>query len=96
MTTIAERLVQIANSNAREGNDQIEAFEDAYASYLINALDTMAEQGIPPMYRPKLVALYNAAWDSEYSLAERTSKPTYGSQEWAETRGDDLGESPDY
>lgn len=23
-------------------------------------------------------------------------RPAHGSQEWAETRGDDLGESPDY
>ena len=25
-----------------------------------------------------------------------TRRPVWGSQEWAETRGDDLGESPDY
>jgi len=25
-----------------------------------------------------------------------TRRPVPGSQEWAETRGDDLGESPDY
>jgi hypothetical protein len=25
-----------------------------------------------------------------------SGKPAYGTQEWAETRGDDLGESPDY
>lgn len=28
--------------------------------------------------------------------APATRRPTPGSQEWAETRGDDLGESPDY
>ena len=26
----------------------------------------------------------------------RERRPAWGSQEWAETRGDDLGESPDY
>lgn len=26
----------------------------------------------------------------------QTRRPIVGSQEWAETRGDDLGESPDY
>jgi hypothetical protein len=29
-------------------------------------------------------------------LRKRERRPVPGSQEWAETRGDDLGESPDY
>ena len=35
---------------------------------------------------------------SERNHRRRTSecKPAFGSAEWAETRGDDLGESPDY
>lgn len=30
----------------------------------------------------------------KYSTKQRP--PAWGSQQWAETRGDDLGESPDY
>ena len=35
----------------------------------------------------------HARWERERRCERR---PVWGSAEWAETRGDDLGESPDY
>ena len=34
--------------------------------------------------------------DASDAYEDEESRPEYGSQEWAETHGDDLGESPDF
>src|SRR5262245_26411080 len=38
----------------------------------------------------------NAYWEEEEVAPEPERKPAWGSQQWAETYSDDLGESPDY
>lgn len=47
-------------------------------------------------YRPEIFE--NGAYEAEESIEPEAEvgRPAYGSQQWAETYSDDLGESPDY
>lgn len=55
-------MTEIAESNAAEALDQAAAYDDAWASYLINALDTLEEKGIRSMYRPQMARMYDEAY----------------------------------
>jgi hypothetical protein len=50
---------------------------------------SLANAGRTPIYGPGRRYRLNGQ-------RKETRRPVWGSQEWAETRGDDLGESPDY
>lgn len=47
-------------------------------------------------YRPDVLTDSNYWTDEEVEPEPEVGKPEYGSQQWAETYSDDLGESPDY
>ncbi len=62
--------------------------------------DVRARYGISPARARYLLSIGQAPWQPvkrkpRQSRAESV-RPAFGSAEWCETQGDDLGESPDY